>query len=266
MRKALRRLTIAAALALPLMGVLLGVYCVLTYEPPFYRDHSAIPPLRRRAEADHFVAQSLQLRNDIANEEQWEAVFTDDEVNAWLVGELVAHFGDRLPPSVQDPVIAFDVDRVTFAFKVDRGPFQTLVWVVARARVAADHSVALRLDKIRAGALPIAADELVEPITAHAKALGLDIRWEEEDGQPVAFVGYSPTPGRRDVVLERLQLVEGQIYISGRSRPSAGRLTGLSLPSRHVLRSTFPRHRNNQPSRGRSAPSTSKSNSASPLT
>lgn len=266
MRKALRRLAIAAALALPVLGVPIGVYCALTYEPSFYRDQASMPPRRRQAEADRFVAQSLQLRNDIANEEQWEAVFTDDEVNAWLVSELVAHLGDRLPPSVRDPVIAFDLDRVTFAFKVDRGPFRTLVWVVARARVAADHSVALRLDKIRAGAMPIAADELVGPITTHARALGLDIRWEEEEGQPVAFIGYSPTPGRRDVVLERLQLVEGQIYISGRSRPSAGRVTGLSLPSRQVLRSTFPRNRNTQPARGSSGPATSRASTASPLT
>jgi hypothetical protein len=246
MRKALRWFSIAIAILLPAIGLLIGVYCALTYEPPFYRERVAMGGKHRQAEADRFVAQSLQLRNDIANEEQWEAVFTDDEVNAWLVRELVAHFGDRVPQGVDDPVVAFNLDQVTLAFKVDRGPFRTLVWVVARARVAADHTVALRLEKIRAGAMPIAADELVEPITTQAKALGLNIEWQEEEGQPVAFIGYSPNPGRVDVVLDRVQLLDGQIYISGRSKRANGPVVGLSLPSRQVLRSTFPRNRSTQ--------------------
>lgn len=267
MRKAVRWFAIGAASALPLVGLPLGLYCAFTYEPPFYRKHAGVPGVRRAAEAERFVAQSLQLRNDIANEERWEAVFTDEEVNAWLVRELVAHFGDQVPSEVADPVVAFDVDRMTLAFKVDRGPFRTLVWVVARARVSSDHTVALRLEKIRAGALPIAVDELIEPITRQARALGLEIRWSEEEGQPVAIIGYTPTPGRVDVVLEQLQLVEGQLYISGRSQRSAGPVSALALPTRQVLRSTFPLQRNHQ--RRPSSPSSSspaRVSSTSPVT
>ena len=43
---------------------------------------------------------------------------------------------------------------MTLAFKLDQGPVQSVIWVVARARVPEDNVLALTLEKIRAGALP----------------------------------------------------------------------------------------------------------------
>ena len=66
-------------------------------------DGQPSPARQPEAKAKRFGANSLQLRNDIANEPTWEAVFSDREVNAWLAEELVTHFADQLPPEVHDP-------------------------------------------------------------------------------------------------------------------------------------------------------------------
>src|SRR3954451_5866416 len=98
---------------LTLVGAPAAVWVGLTHQPRFYRRLEAIPPERRRAEAKHFVAQSLQLRNDICNEDRWGASLTGEGVNAWLAEDLVPHFADQLPPGIHEPRVAFEADRVT---------------------------------------------------------------------------------------------------------------------------------------------------------
>src|SRR4051794_16575744 len=133
----------------------------LTHTPHFYRAMVAVPPERRAAEAKRFVAQSLQLRNDIVNEPTWEAVFSDEEVNAWLAEDLVTHFADQLPPGVHEPRVMFEMDRVPLAFGLDRGPVRSVVWVVARPRVPAPNVLELTVEKIRAGMLPVPAEQVL---------------------------------------------------------------------------------------------------------
>ncbi len=60
-----------------------AIWFSLTYQPSYYREMFSLPHEQREIKAKHFVAQSLQLRNDICNEPSWEAVFSDQEVNAW---------------------------------------------------------------------------------------------------------------------------------------------------------------------------------------
>src|SRR5690242_3673456 len=117
-----------------------------------------MPHEQRELEAMRFVAQRRQWRNDICNEPSWEAVFTDQEVNAWLAEDLVTHFADQLPPEVREPRVMFEADRVTLALPLDQGPVTSVIWVVARPRVPEPTSLALTLEKIRVGMLPLTAD------------------------------------------------------------------------------------------------------------
>jgi hypothetical protein len=242
MRKPNRKWMLLGSAAFLLLTVPILVWLGLSYRPAFYRKLTAkVDPDRRHAEAEKFVAMSLRLRNDIVNESRWEAVFTDDEVNAWLAEDLVAHFADQIPEGVRDPRVLFDVDRLTLAFELENGPVHSVVWVVMRVDVPKENEVALTIEKIRAGALPIPSDELIDRITAHALSRGLDLTWERRDGQNVAIVRYTADPSRRDVVLERLEIAKGRIRLSGRSSRAGGPVASPTLPTRRVLQSTFPR-------------------------
>lgn len=247
MQRRLRRWIVLASTPVLLLALPGAFYACLNYQPRFYRARSAMPPRRRQAEARQFVAQSLQLRNDIMNEPTWEAAFTDEEVNAWLAEDLVVHFADQIPPGVHEPRVAFEPDRVTLAFQLDQGPIRSLIWVVVRVDVPEPNQLSLTIEKIRAGMVPVSAQSLLGPITEHARARGLDIRWDTDEGLPRATVRYQADTRRADIILEQFRVFNGQVRLSGRSERRPGGIARLSLPGRETLQSAFP-NRAAQPS------------------
>lgn len=259
MRKMKRRWVVAGAIVATLILVPTVLWVLLTYEPEFYRNVAVLSPEKRQSEAKKFVAQGLQLRNDIVNEPKWEAAFTDEEVNAWLAEDLLTHFASQIPEGVHEPRVVFELDRVNLGFQLDQGPLRSVVWIVARVAVPGENELALTIEKIRAGIVPISAENLLERITKTAQERGLDLRWEHDGENPVAIVKYTPHLKRHDVVLERLQVLAGQIRLAGRSTKGRA-VASPSLPNRRVLQSAFPgRKVKNQ------SPPTSPRNSAHPL-
>jgi hypothetical protein len=244
MRKTSKRALIVG-LVLLLATVLPGLaWLSLTHQPGFYRAVVRRPRGDRAVKARRFMAQSLQLRNDICNEPTWEAIFTDEEVNAWLAEDLVTHFADQLPPEVHEPRVVFEVDRVTLAFQLDQGPISSVIWVVARPHVPEANVLELTLEKIRAGVLPVPADQILDRITEHARNHGLDVRWKRGgEGFPIVTIRYTPDSERDDVKLEQIQIQTGQIRLAGRSNHARGLVRAPTLPTRKLLQSKFPRRK-----------------------
>jgi hypothetical protein len=218
----------------------LGIWLSLTYQPSYYREMVLLTAEQRAGQAKKFVAQSLQLRNDICNEPTWEAVFSDQEVNAWLAEDLVTHFLDQLPPEIHEPRLLFELDRVTLAFQLRQRGVESVITVVARPRVPEGNTVELTLEKIRAGILPVPADNVIERIIEYARLHGVDVEWSRKDGYPVVVMRYTPNIEREDVQLEELQISSGQIRLAGRSDRAKGAFQRPILPSRKVLQSKFP--------------------------
>ncbi len=189
------------------------------------------------------MAQGLQLRNDICNEPTWEAVFSDQEVNAWLAEDLVSHFADQLPPEVHEPRVLFELDRIILAFQLASAVVQSVITVVARPRVPEGNTVELTLEKIRAGILPVPADNVLDRIVEYARYHGLDVEWTRRDGYPVVLIRYTPNLERDDVQLEEVQIRAGQLRLAGRSDRTRGAFLRPRLPSRRVLQSKFPRRK-----------------------
>jgi hypothetical protein len=239
-----RRWTVLGVGASVLLLIPAGFWFSITHRPRFYRERASLPKPVRQAESKRFMEQSLQLYNDIVNEPRWQASFTDQEVNAWLSEDLVEHFADMIPSGVHEPMVAFEMDRAILAFEMDRGPIRSVITVVARVRVPEGNVLALTLEKINAGVLPVPPDQLIDKINEQAQLRGLNIRWEKDGNLPMALLRYTPDQKRRDVVLERIQIVNGQILLAGRSqRARGGASASINLPKRRVLQSTFPRRK-----------------------
>ncbi len=249
MSRALSKRLITVGIVVGLVACIpVGGWFCLTYQPSYYRDMVRSGGSRDQLEvrAKRFVAQSLQLRNDICNEPMWEAVFSDEEVNAWLAEDLVMHFADQLPPEVHDPRVLFDLDRVTLAFRLERGGVDSVITVVARPRIPEGNTVELTLEKIRAGILPVPADRVLDRITEIGQRHGVDVVWRKQEGYPVVQLRYTPNLNRDDVQLEDVEIRAGQIRLAGRSDRTKGAFQRPRLPSRKILQSTFPTRRNFQ--------------------
>src|SRR4051794_4034128 len=185
MRKTRKRAVTVGFVLLLIAAIPCLIWISLTHQPGFYRAVVELPRGDREVKAKRIMAQSLQLRNDICNEPVWEAVFTDQEVNAWLAEDLVTEFADQLPPEVHEPRVMFELDRVTLAFELEQRPVNSVIWVVARPRVAAPNVLELTLEKIRAGMLPVPAEKVIDRIVEHVRAHGLDVRWKRVAKLPV---------------------------------------------------------------------------------
>ena len=133
-------------------------------------------------------------------------------------------------------------------------PVRSVIWVVARPHIPEGNVLELTLEKIRAGVFPVPADKVLDRLTMHANARGLDVRWKRDGEFPVVTIRYKPQNGRDDVKLERLQIRKGEIRLAGSSDVSQGRVRGLNLPTRNVLQSKFPK-RTNQSARAPEADS-----------
>jgi hypothetical protein len=259
-----RLLMIGSAFVFTLGAAAGGVWLLLTHQPRFYRAMAHLPRAQLEQRAKHFSAQSLQLYNDIRNEPTWEAIFTDQEVNAWLAEDLVTEFADQLPPEVHEPRVLFELDRVTLAFELDQGPIKSIVWVVARPRVPQPNVLELTLEKIRAGVLPVPADHVIDRIIEHAREQDIKIERKVVDGLPVVVVRYTPHSQREDVLLEQVQIREGILRLAGRSNRAKGFVSAPTLPSRKVLQSKFPRRKTQGAGTSLGPSSTTLRSSASP--
>ena len=244
-----------------LASIPIGAWFSLTYQPYYYRAMVALTREQRAGRAKKFVAQSLQLRNDICNEPNWEAVFTDQEVNAWLAEDLVTYFADRLPPEVNEPRVLFEPDRIILAFQLRQGGVQSVITVVARPRVPGGNTVELTLEKIRAGILPVPAENILDRIIEYARCHGVDAEWARKDGYPVVVMRYTPHIEREDVQLEELQIRDHQIRLAGRSDRAKGAFHRPTLPSRRVLQSKFPTRKTQDALAPESAPELRRSTS-----
>ncbi len=240
MRKKSKRLLWVGAVLAILAAIPAAGWLSLTYQPSYYRAMVLQSREQREGKARKFVAQGLQLRNDICNEPNWEAVFSDQEVNAWLAEDLVTHFADHLPPEVYEPRVLFEMDRIILAFQLRQRGVQSVITVVARPRVPEGNTVELTLEKIRAGILPVPADNVLDRIVEYARYLGVDVEWTRREGYPVVLIRYTPNLRRDDVQLEEVQIRAGQLRLAGRSDRSRGAFLRPTLPSRRVLQSTFP--------------------------
>ena len=212
-------------------------------------------PRAARGKARKFVAQSLQLRNDICNEPNWEAIFTDQEVNAWLAEDLVTHFADQLPSEVHEPRVALRGRPGHPGLPVRSGSAaDSSSAVVARPHVPEGNVVELTLEKIRAGFLPVPADNVLDRIIEYARYHGIDVEWTRR-GWLSRRTGPLYAESRRDdVKLEEVQIQNGQIRLAGRSNRTRGAFLRPTLPSRRVLQSKFPRRKIHEETPSESAP------------
>ncbi len=199
-----------------------GLFLSLKYQPTFYRTALSqnVPPEVRREQAKVFVQTTLQLVDEIRNEDSWSHEFSEETVNGWLAEELSAKYGDWLPPEISAPRVKFEDGKVLLAFQVRHGMWKGVVSGNVRPWVAAPNQLALEFQSARIGLIPVPVDELLGNFLKNVNSAGCRTQWRNKGEQDVLVVefddDFAPESSGTRAILEAVEVEPGLLRISGR--------------------------------------------------
>jgi hypothetical protein len=218
-------------------GAGLVLYLIVGYEPEIYSE-------ARAPEGDLRVKESLECLGEFANlktnaqgaDSDWYVQFKDEQLNSYLEeGFIKEGLASRLlPESVSRPHFVFEPNKVHVAFRYGSGGWNTIISIDLRVWLAKEemNAVALELEGLRAGALPISGQWLLEEIAQDARknGHGLDVTWYRLNGHPVALLRFQADQAHPTLLLQDVHLEKGSLTIRGRSPEAALHSLLLNLP------------------------------------
>jgi hypothetical protein len=215
------------ALLVLLGGGVAAVLALLVLHEPEAYHQAALPPGQERQKHSHeFETKCSLLVNGIMNDRQWKEKFTAAQINSYLEEDFVrSNMHDRLlPDGISDPRVSFGPGKVRVAFRYGAHTWCSTivtidfgVWLCPKDM----NVVALELQGLRAGSLPITAQSLLDRVSEVARRQDIEVTWYRLEGNPVALLRFQATQPRPTVRLERLELTEGELLIVGRSAEAA---------------------------------------------
>lgn len=234
MRKAIRYILLTTVVVLGLLGIaVLALYRAAQREPTFYRQAMLVEREENQEAGDALEQSFLDLHNEVRSIGTWEAVFTEEQVNGWLVADLPEKFPNMLPPGTQEPRVAIDADAIRVACRFDNGKFKTIVSMALDVDLTTEtNTLAVRVSKLRAGALPVPLKQFLDKITTAARRGDIPLTWRQIDGDPVALVTVPVTHedyAHREIYVDTIELREGEIYLAGHTERKATPTLSASL-------------------------------------
>ena len=227
-------------LVLSLAVVLIGasgvvLFLVVGYEPDVYSQAVAPNAEARSQLSQDFLKEFSTLLNAPEAERDWGVTFSDEQINSYLEeGFINEGLATRvLPEGVSRPHIVFGPEKVHFAFRYGLGAWNTVISLDLRVWLAKGepNAVALELEGIRAGALPISSQWLMEEFRKVGRDKnGLDLTWYRTNGHPVALLRFQADQPHPSLLLQGVTMKQGSLTIRGRSPESVSINSLFPLP------------------------------------
>ena len=214
-----RELLVTAAALLVAMAIGAGaVVWSLLQVPDFYEEALAeqADPEARREAAKQFVAQTVKLADEIKYSRQWSQDFTQQQINGWLAEELHQKYPNLLPPGVRNPRVRLDDGSIQVGFQYESRQWSGIVSLRLKAWVPKPNDLAIAVESIQAGLMPVPLDRVLEQVSRELKTSRWRSEWTQVDGDDVLIVHLDGT-GDDQPALESVQVEPGVLRISGRT-------------------------------------------------
>lgn len=204
------------------------------FKPKFYQAALEIDPKIYEEAGEEFENQLLQLNTDVRNQTEWQASFSNNQVNGWLAFELPEKFPGTVPHEVSEPRVAFLPDEVQLAFRFVSRHWSGVVTASGTVFCTDQHNqIGIQVRQLRSGMIPLPISQWSEQIAAGCAKSGINLTWSQKDGDTVAIVDL---PEKfldirdRQITLCNIVIEENRLIMSGTSEPSRGPRISQSLP------------------------------------
>jgi hypothetical protein len=210
-------------------GGVASLVILLQHEPTFYRRAAVPPGPERRSLCLACAGHAISLKGAIQRQSDWDQEFSEEQINSLLEEGLrdpnfLKELKDNgiqftLPADITDPRIAFEAGCIRLGFRYHLGRFSTVVSIALRVWVpkAESNVMAVEIQGMRAGAVPISAQSILEHLSAVAESNNIKLSWYRHDGNPVAILHFQSEQGTR-VKLENFDPHPGKLFIKGTSQ------------------------------------------------
>jgi hypothetical protein len=218
MRRVRRIILLCAANAILAFAGLWSLYRASQSVPEFYELALELEAEQADKAGDELERQVVAMASDLEEGRRWELVLSDQQINGWLATDFVEKFPKLLPRDVQEPRVSFQDQTTSVACRIKNDKVSTVLSVKLDAYLTEQpNEIAVRVQRVRAGMLPVPLTKILDQITAAAQQSGISLRWTQQDGDPVALVALPVERPeiRPGVVLERLEIGGGELVVSG---------------------------------------------------
>jgi len=208
---------------------------LVLHEPEFYRRAMRPAGEQRKQWSKEFVEKSAQhVLQAILNEHPWHEEFTEEQINSYFAEDFVRTVSveKTYPEGIADPRLAIDDNRVRLAFRYGTRPWSTIisidlnVWLVPKE----PNVVALEIEGLYAGALPISAQSILERLSEAIRRQWQDqieVTWYRHNGKPVAILRFQGEKREYSLQLRQLKLQPKTLVLAG---APVGRMSAAKLP------------------------------------
>jgi hypothetical protein len=227
-----KSLLLAVGIILFVVGAVAATLALLVHHVPAFYHRCAVPPGRGRfLHSKAFLAEALNLWNSIQSpKSKWTAIFTEAQVNSYFEEHFVQSKTHQnfLLPRISAPRVAMETGKIRLAFRYGQGLWSSIISVDMRVWLAKHEPnvVALELQGLHAGALPISSQSLLERISEICQRNAIDVKWHRYNGNPVALLRFQSNSARPTVQLAQLELRQGMLVVGVRPvlpvRPTPG--------------------------------------------
>lgn len=236
----MRRKTLLLGLATTLVlvgSVSLTLFLFLRHERDWYVRMAPPPGHERQIDSQACQARLLRILTGINDRDpEWEEELTDRQINSYFEEDFLRSglSEQYLPEGISQPRVAIEKDRIRLGFRYGSEPWSTIITIDLKVWLPASpepNVVAIELQGLHAGGLPISAQSMLEHMFEVARRQNIEVNWYRHDGNPVALLRFQAGQTRPSVVLERLDLEDGKIIIGGKA-PEPQTIRAMLFPGR----------------------------------
>lgn len=218
----MRRRTILLSVGSLLIGVSLLLYFLAKQRPDFYERSLIANSDQRSLLSADFVNRYTNLTTGAeGSSKHWHEEFTTEQINSFLQHDYLSESGEyKKPPSgFHDVRIQVEDGMLRIGCRYKSGIGTTIVTLNAKMWLIEGETnlIAVELTNLRAGALPVPRQVLLDHISEAAAKSNFGVNWRHIDDNPVAILRFQADKEQPTIQIDRLEVRHGRIIVAGRT-------------------------------------------------